>query len=226
MTVHLQRDLDSIRRQLMEVGALVEEATNKAITALIDRRTELVDGVIEGDSLIDEKEVQVEEACLKALALHQPVAIDLRYIVVVMKVNNDLERMGDLASNIAARAAYLSTHEPLDLPIDVRKMAKTVQSMLHDSLDALVRSDTTLARGVLRADDLVDDFLKQMFDGMQRTMVEDSSTVKRAVHYLSAARHLERIADLATNIAEDVIYMSDGEVIRHGLSNSVGSETD
>ncbi len=224
MTIHLHRDLDDIKKQLMDVGALVEQAIRDATTALLDRRIELVERVQAADDAIDAKEVQVEETCLKALALHQPVAVDLRYIVVVMKVNNDLERMGDLAGNIAARAAYLAAHEPLELPVDLREMVGVVQRMVRDCLDALVRSDIALARAVLAADDTVDDFNREMFTRMQDDMMADPQKVKRAVHYLSASRHLERIADLATNVAEDVIYMTEGEVIRHGRALSVGSD--
>jgi len=224
MTIHLHRDLNEIRKQLLEVGALVEEATHKAITALMERRTDLAAEVRAGDDRIDAREVQVEEACLKVLALHHPVAVDLRYIVTVMKVNNDLERMGDLATNIAARAEYLANHPPLELSVDLRAMCTTVQRMVRQSLDALVRSDARLAREVLRSDDDVDQFNRETYDAAQDLMMQDPSTVRRAVHTLSASRHLERIADLATNIAEDVIYMQEGEVVRHRISNSVGSE--
>ena len=218
MTIHFRRDLDEIKKLLLEVGTLVEQATNKAITALLERREELAAEVQAGDRLIDRKEVQVEELCLKSLALHQPVAADLRFIVVVMKVYNDLERMGDLASNIADRAAYLARHPQLAVPLDFRQMAETVRGMVRDSLDSLVRFDTALAREVLASDDEVDRFNREMWQTLEQTMVEDSSAVQRALHFLSASRHLERIGDLATNIAEDVIYMVDGEVIRHRYS--------
>ena len=222
MTVHFRRDLDEIKKHLLEVGALVEEATKKAITALLERRQELSTEVKEGDKIIDRKEVQVEELCLKLLALHQPVAADLRFIVVVMKVNNDLERMGDLASNIADRAANLASLPQLTVPLDLRAMAQRVESMVRSSLDSLVRCDTALARQVMQADDEVDNVNREMWDKLQTIMMNDASTVQRALHFLSASRHLERIADLATNIAEDVIYMVEGEVIRHRLANYVG----
>lgn len=221
MTAHFFRDLDDIKKHLLEVGALVEEATNNAITALIERREELALQVKEGDRVIDQKEVQVEELCLKSLALHQPVAADLRFIVVVMKVNNDLERMGDLASNIASRAAYLATHPQLEIPEDFRIMADGARTMVRKSLDCLVNCDTALAREVLASDDEVDRINKAMFDAMQEKMIQDSSTIRCGIHFLSASRHLERIADLATNIAEDVIYMVDGEVIRHQTAHHV-----
>jgi phosphate transport system protein len=219
MTIHFRRDLDEIKKNLLEVGALVEEAANNAIIALLDRREDLAREVKDGDRAIDRKEVQVEELCLKSLALHQPVAADLRFIVVVMKVNNDLERMGDLASNIAGRAADLARHPKLRVPVDLRAMAEKVRSMVRDSLDSLVRCDTDLSRAVLDADDEVDELNKQMWDELQNMMMKDAATIQRGLHFLSASRHLERIADLATNIAEDVIYMVDGEVVRHGLAS-------
>jgi len=222
MTIHFRRDLDEIKKHLLEVGSLVEEAANNAIIALLERREDLAREVKEGDRAVDRKEVQVEELCLKSLALHQPVAADLRFIVVVMKVNNDLERMGDLASNIASRAADLATEPKLQVPVDLRAMAEKVRCMVRDSLDSLVRCDTDLARSVLDADDEVDELNREMWAELQKMMMEDASTVRRGLHFLSASRHLERIADLATNIAEDVIYMVDGEVVRHGLASPAG----
>ncbi|RMG10799.1 MAG: phosphate transport system regulatory protein PhoU [Planctomycetota bacterium] len=215
MTRHLNRDLEHLERQILELGAFVEEALNKATLALIDRRPELAQEVIDGDQAIDEKEVEVEEECLKILALHQPLATDLRFIVAALKVNNDLERMGDLACNVAERALYLSTHEPLGVPLDFDRMVAATRSMVSDSLRALVNQDASLARNVCERDDEVDAINKQMFVVLQEKMIEDPAAIKRAVHTLSASRHLERIADLATNIAEDVVFMVSGDVIRH-----------
>jgi phosphate transport system protein len=215
MPIHFHRDKEHLKRELLELGMLVEEATIKAIRALVDRHLELAEEVMMGDDRVDEKEVRVEEECLKVLALHQPVANDLRFIVALMKVNNDLERMGDIAVNIAERAAYIAVHDPLDVQLDFRSMADAVQRMVRDSLDCLVRMDTALARKVTRADDEVDAYNRQMFVVLQRVMESDPKSVQRAVHLLSCSRHLERIADLATNIAEDVIFMVDGEVVRH-----------
>ena len=216
MPKHLERDLERLRKQILEVGSLVEEAIDRAIRALMERRAEIARDVIDGDCAIDAREVEVEEHCLKILALHQPVAVDLRFIVAVMKVNNDLERMGDLAANIAERAAYISTQDAIRLPVGLSEMAKTARTMVRQSLDALVNMDVELARGVLRRDDEVDAANREMFDTLQRVMHDDPSTIERAVQALSASRNLERIADHATNIAEDVIFMIEGEVIRHG----------
>ncbi len=215
MTAHLQRDLARLREEILSMGSLVEEATNKAINALVKRDAALAAEVVDADGRIDDKEVQVEEDCLKLLALHQPVAVDLRFIITCLKVNNDLERMGDLAVNIAERARYLARHTPLATPLDLTAMADKVRGMVRDSLDALVRQDMVLARDVLARDDEVDEANRSMFDILQGVMTADPSTVKRAIALLSSSRYLERLADHATNIAEDVIFMGEGEIIRH-----------
>ena len=222
MAIHLLRDLEHLKKQVLAVGALVEEATDKAIAALVDRRPGLAEEVIHGDDKIDRKEVEVEEECLKMLALHQPVAADLRFIITVLKVNNDLERMGDLAVNVAERAAFLSTHEPLSLRVDFPSMGDLVRGMLRDALDALVRLDTDMARSVWSRDDQVDAANRTIRESIEDLMESDSSTVERALHTLSASRNLERIADHATHIAEDVLFMGLGEVARHRFRYYIG----
>ncbi len=215
MSIHLQKDLEHLEKELLILSSMVEDATNKAILALVDRRLELARQVMREDDRINHREVLIEEECLKMLALHQPVAADLRFIVAVLKVNNDLERMGDLAVNIAERAAYLTTQEPLQVSLDFPKMAEGVRAMVRESLDALSNMNPRLARHVLTMDDEIDEANRGMFDILQELMQRDPSTIVRAVHLLSASRHLERIADLATNIAQDVVYMSEGRLIRH-----------
>ena len=212
---HLVRDLDQLKREVLVMGNYVEESIDRAIEALLNRDQVLAERVMSGDDVLDEKEVAIEEACLKVLALHQPVAHDLRFIVAVMKVNNDLERMGDIAVNIAKRAACLAVEPPLGGPLDFAAMTEKVQTMVRGSLDALVNLDTQLARRVLIQDDDVDTMNRRMFRVLQDMMAGKPGTVERAVHTLSVSRHLERIADLATNIAEDVVFMVDGEIIRH-----------
>jgi len=224
MSKHLQRDLEHLKKLILTLGSMVEEASNQAIAALVDRRPELAEQVMAGDDEIDRREVELEEECLKILALHQPVAADLRYIVAVMKVNNDLERMGDLAVNIAERAMFLSTHEPLELVLDFTNMVDKTRGMVRQALDALVHKNTDLARLVCRKDDEVDELNRRMFDVLQELIVQDPATIERAIHTLSVARHLERIADLATNIAEDVVFMVEGEVIRHRTEDYRNSE--
>lgn len=216
MSRHLQRDLDQLKKDILQLGNLVETAINNAIISLNDRRPELAEQVIEEENRIDEKEVSIEEECLKVLALHQPVAMDLRFIVVVLKVNNDLERMGDFAVNIAKRAIFLSSEAPISSPIEfTEKMSVDIRTMVSNSLDAMVKLDVDLARSVIAMDNEVDDINRQMYVEFQTLVENDPSTIKRALGLLSTSRYLERIADLATNIAEDVIFMVEGEVIRH-----------
>ena len=215
MPIHLQRDLEQLAKHILSLGALVEEATSHAIEAVAHRRPELAEQVLTGDDRIDDREVQIEIECLKMLALHQPVAADLRYIVAVLKVNNDLERMGDIAVNVAERALWMAGHEPLSVTLDFVTMGELVRRMVRDCLDALVRRDVDVARRVIQDDDKVDFMHKEMFEILEREMMRAPESVPAAVHGLSTSRHLERLADLATNIAEDVIFLVDGEVVRH-----------
>jgi phosphate transport system protein len=215
MSKHFQRDLDRLREQLLTEGSLVENATNRAITALTHRQPDLADAVLDADDEIDALEVQIEEECLKILALHQPVAADLRYVIAVMKVNNDLERMGDQAVNIAERAIMLAQRPPLDVPLQIERMAEVAQKMVQVSLDAVVHLDVDLARSVGEMDDEVDEIHREMFRVVQDRIRQSPDVVEVAIASLSASRDLERIADLATNIAEDVIFTVLGEVVRH-----------
>ncbi len=216
MSLHLQRDLDALKKEILQLGNLVESAINTAILALNNREASLGMKVASLEQEINEKEVYIEEECLKILALHQPVAVDLRFIVVVLKVNNDLERMGDFADNIAKRAMFLSTQEPIpvfrefvsDLPVLVR-------SMVRKSLDALVTLDVDLANTVIEMDDQVDEINRRMYSEVQKIIHNDVSKTEVAISLLSSSRYMERIADLSTNIAEDVLFMVEGKVIRH-----------
>ncbi len=215
MSMLLHREIDHLKKKLLTMGAVIEDSIAKAIKALVERDETLAQAVIEADKRIDEMEVEVEEECLKILALHQPVAADLRYVIAVMKMNNDLERMGDLAAHIAKRVIYLSTHEPIDIPIDFPTMAEKAQLMVKMCLDSLVNADSNLARTVCEKDDEVDE-LREEYDALiheyLQKMPENSKTL---MNYGSIARHLERLGDMATNVAEDVIYMVEGEIIRH-----------
>ncbi|MCE5323783.1 phosphate signaling complex protein PhoU [bacterium] len=215
MSTHLQREIDKLKKKILFMGAEVEDSLSKAVESLVTRNPDLADEVIKSDEEMDQLEVEIEEECLKILALHQPVAIDLRYVVAILKINNDLERIGDLGVNIAERAAYLSSHTPIDLPLDFRGMAELTQLMLKRSLDALVNLDTNLARQVRASDDEVDAMNRHMYKLLEDYIRENPDRVSEAFHLLSTSRHLERIADQATNIAEDVIYMSEGEIVRH-----------
>ena len=215
MTAHLRREIDNLKKKILFMGAEVEDSVRKAVDALIRRDTQLAEAVLNSDEEMDQLEVEIEEECLKILALHQPVAVDLRYVVAVLKINSDLERIGDMAVNIAERATYLSTHPPIDLPLDFKGMAEKAQLMLKESLDALVESDTHLARQVRASDDEVDQIHAHMYKLIEDYLRGHPDRIAQAMHLLSASRHLERVADGATNIAEDVIYMVEGEIVRH-----------
>lgn len=219
MSKHLTREMDRLERKILTLGTMVEESINKAIISLVSRRPQLAEEVINGDELIDQREVELEEDCLKVLALHQPVAVDLRFIVATIKVNGVLERMGDLAQNIAQCAVDLAGLAPLDAPIDMLAMVDKVRSMVRRSLKALVEMDTALALEVCRSDDVVDEFRDEIDAVLTEIMQSRPETVERGVLTMSAVRHLERIADQATNIAEDVVFMVEGDIIRHNRRN-------
>jgi phosphate transport system protein len=215
MPKHLQNDLERLKKSVLDIGTTVEEALSNAITTLNQRDRALAEAVIEGDHQIDRKEVWIEEDCLKILALHQPVAKDLRYVVAVLKLNNDLERVGDLAVNIAQRTLSLTSMEPVLIPEDLFLMARKATEMVKRSFDSLIESDTHLATEVCVADDEVDGLNRRLFAMLQEKIKKTPERMEQYIHLLSVTRYLERIADQATNIAEDVIYMVEGEVVRH-----------
>ena len=215
MPKHLLREIENLKRELLALGAMVELSVREATLAIEKRDGALARDVIDKDIKIDQKEVEVEEDCLKVLALHQPVAIDLRFIIAVLKINNDLERIGDLAVNIAERAVFLATQPKADISFDFTGMALKAQTMLKKSLDALVNLNADLARDCLASDDEIDYMNRQMYIIVQEAICAHPEQAESLIHLLSSSRHLERIADHATNIAEDVIYMIEGEIIRH-----------
>ncbi len=216
MSLHLQRDLEKLKKEILKLGTMVESAINNAILALNNREMSYVDEVLKHEDFINEMEVKIEEDCLKILALHQPVAGDLRFIVVSLKVNNDLERMGDFAKNIAKRARELMQQEPIPtLPEFVNELPNLVRTMVRNSLDALVKLDVNLAREVIAMDDKVDEINRAMYDEVTRVASENPAKTEVAISLLSTSRYMERIGDLSTNIAEDVIFMVEGRVIRH-----------
>jgi phosphate transport system protein len=212
---HLLRDLDSLQRSLVAMASAAEEAVYKAIRALKERQTELANAVLDGEDEIDELENRIEEECLKMLALHQPVATDLRRIVVALRIINDLERVGDLAQDIAERAVALARLPQIPVPHQLQKMTDLTLSMVRQSLDSFVNLDTRLARAVCRLDDEVDQYNLEMIDILIRLMKSSGDSVEAGLSMFSAVRHLERIADHATNIAEEVVYLVEGEQIRH-----------
>lgn len=215
MSRHLQRDLESLERHLLAQSSIVEEMTHKASRAIQKYEPDLVAEIMDREELVDEEEVHIEEACLKILALHQPVAVDLRRTATILKINNDLERIADLAVNIAERAQKLARHSGLEVPEEFDRMARLAISMVQDSLDALVNLDTRIAQDVCQRDDEVDTLNREVIGEMRHVMRSQPALIEAALYLFSASRHVERIADHATNIAEDVIYLVDGEIARH-----------
>jgi len=215
MKHHLHREIDKLKTMLLSLGTDVEESVYKSVQALDKRDVRQAEQVISGDQPIDRFEVYLEEECLKILALYQPVAIDLRFVIAVLKINNDLERIGDLAVNIAERAVHLSKEEPVEVPFDFVGMAEKVRGMLKQSLDALVNLDPRAARDVCAADDEIDAIHKNAYPLISEAITRHPHQIAPLLQYLGVSRYLERIADHATNIAEDVIYMADGDIVRH-----------
>ncbi len=216
MSLHLQRDLEALKKELLQLSNLVESAINSAILALHNRETVHAERVLRIEQEINEKEVFIEEECLKLLALHQPVAVDLRFIVAVLKVDNDLERMGDFAKNIAKRALDLVNLPPVPISTEfVNELPDLVRTMVRKSLDSLVTLDTELARNVIKMDKRVDEINAMMYKEVEKMIHEDVNRTVVALNLLSCSRHMERIADLSTNIAEDVLFMVEGKVMRH-----------
>lgn len=215
MTKHLQRDMDSIHREILGLSSMVEEAIDKAGRALRERRIDLADEVIRNDEEIDQREVHVEEECLKILALHQPVAVDLRRIATVLKVNSDLERIADLAVNIAERVRALARYPDFPIPGKLERMTDLATLMVRNSLDSFVNLDSQAARRICLLDEEVDRYNREVIDELRSLMESQPALVQPALHCFSASRHVERIADHATNIAEDVIYLVEGEIARH-----------
>jgi phosphate transport system protein len=212
---HLQRELEKIEHKLHDLSAMAAESVQRAVRAFEERQPALAKDVMDNDMVIDDAEVDIEEDCLKILALYQPVASDLRFIVAVLKMNSDLERIGDLAAHIAERAYFLAQQDPADLPFDFAKMADLVQTMLKESLKALIDQDTALARHVIHQDHHVDQLHRQFYGQAEAIALEDPSLIRLLFPCMTIARHLERIADHATNIAEDVIYLVEGDIMRH-----------
>jgi phosphate transport system protein len=215
MAKHLERDLEALHDDVLALAGAVEKAIGRAVRALQQRDAELAGQVVAGDDQIDEQDNLIEEKCLTMLALHQPVARDLRRIAAVLKINSDLERMGDLAVDIAERALRLAELPPVAVPQKLQQMTELTTGMVRQSLDAFVRLDTGLARRVCRLDDEVDRHNAEIIQELIEVMRSSPALVPQALSLFSAARHLERIADHATNIAEDVIYLVEGEIVRH-----------
>jgi len=220
MTKHFERELDWLKKELLELSALVEENVVKSIKSLKNRDESLAREVINGDDVVDHSEVALEEQCLKILALHQPVAGDLRFIISTLKINNELERIADLAVNIAERSLVIMRQKVIDAPFDFTHMSQKSRFMLARSIESLIKMDITLAHEVCQADDEVDEINREVYQRVYQLIKENPDNVEILINYVSVSRHLERIADYATNIAEDVIYLVEGKIIRHQPDDS------
>ena len=215
METHFRKELEELKENLIRMATMVEEAINNAVQSLVRRDSDLAQKAFEAEDKINTMDIDINTECLNLLALRQPMAIDLRFITSALKIITDLERMGDQAINIAERAVSLNQEPQIKPYIDIPKMAEIAQSMVKDVLDAFVNGDSKLARSVCERDDLVDGLNDQVFRELLTYMMSDPKTIKRAVQLMIVCRCLERIADHATNIAEDVIFMVDALVIKH-----------
>ena len=212
---HFQSELEQLKARLLEMGGLAEEQVRQAVKGLVDRDRDLIARVLTGDGPLNALHIEVDNRCFTLLALHQPMAVDLRAIVAAVKINTDLERVGDLAINIAEAAQRAVTHPPVKKLIDIPRMAAIAQRMLRDALDAFVRRDMDLAQHVLNEDDALDALKTQIFRELLTHMLADPTTIEPALDLVLVSRHLERIGDHATNVAEDVIFMVSARDVRH-----------
>jgi phosphate transport system protein len=212
---HFQRELGTLKERLLAMGGLAEDRVRTAMQALVDRDDRLIEDVLNGDMPVNALHIEIDDLCLKLLALHSPMAADLRGIMAAIKINSDLERVGDMAVNIGEAARRYASHPPVKKLIDSPRMASTAQRMLRDALDSYVRGDMQLAQRVLDEDDVLDGLKTQVFRELLTFMLQDPSTIEPALDLILISRHLERIGDHATNIAEDVIFMVSGRDVRH-----------
>lgn len=215
MSVHLQREIENLKKSLLSLCALVEDQLESAVAALLERDEAKAQRVLERDAEVDQREVEVEEECLKALALHQPVACDLRFLVSVLKMNKDLERIGDMAVNIARKAITVAAYSDVHVPFDLAGMWQKARAMLRDSIGALINRDAPLAQGVCARDAEVNRMKKEIRRQSEDLLRAQPNRVSVWLALLAVARNLERIADHAVNIAEDVIYLVEGRIVRH-----------
>jgi phosphate transport system protein len=220
---HFEEELQALKNRLLNMGALVEERVHDATNALIERRPDTAERIIASDQDVNDLQIEIDERCLRLLALQQPMASDLRLITAAMKINADLERIGDQAVNIAEQAVRILAHPPLKPLIDLPRMAEISERMTRESLDAFVRKDAKLARAILARDDEVDQLKDQVFRVLLTYMMADPGTIERALGLILVSRHLERIADHATNIAEDVIFVVEAKDVRHHHEERPGS---
>jgi len=215
---HFREELEALQGRLLEMGGLAEERVRAAVHGLVARDPAAINKVLSGDEPVNQLHIEVDNRCFRLLALHQPMATDLRAIVAAVKINTDLERVGDLAVNIAEASKRYIGHAPVKQLIDIPQMGDIAQAMLRDALDAYVKRDTELAHRVLNEDDRLDSLKTQVFRDLLTHMLQNQSTVEPALDLILVSRHLERIGDHATNIAEDVIFMVSALDVRHHLA--------
>src|SRR6187397_631321 len=217
---HFQDELEQLKNRLLEMGGLAEEKVRLAVQGLVERDHHVIDQVLTGDQPVNALHIEIDNRCFTLLALYQPMAADLRTIVAAVKINTDLERVGDLAVNIAEAARRYVVHAPVKKLIDIPRMATIAQTMLRDALDAFVRRDTELAQQVLNEDDRLDSLKTQIFRELLTYMLQDPTTIEPALDLILVSRHLERIGDHATNVAEDVIFIVSARDVRHHASDT------
>lgn len=218
---HFAEELDTLKQRLLVMGGLAEERVRAATRALVDRDHERIHEVIRGDEAINRLQLEIDDRCFKLLALHQPMAVDLRVIVAAVKINGDLERVGDLAVNIAEATERYIAHPPVKVLIDLPRMADLAQQMLREALDAFVAQDIGAAQRVLAQDDVIDELKDQIFRELLTYMLGNPRTIEPAIELILVSRHLERIGDHATNIAEDVIFIVEARDVRHHAADRV-----
>jgi phosphate transport system protein len=221
---HFDQELQGLKDALLAMGGRAEAVVQKSVEALKRRDPALSEEIFDDDGVIDRLEIDIDERCVSLLALRQPMAVDLRFIMGVLKISNDLERVGDHAVNIAGCSKRLLAEPPLKPLVDIPRMADLASSMLRDALDAFVRRDAVAARHVIGRDDEVDNLNQQLFRELVTFMVEDNKTITRAMELVLVARNLERVADLATNVAEEVVFIAEARIIKHHADERVGND--
>ncbi|HNZ28413.1 MAG: hypothetical protein BWY84_00284 [Candidatus Aerophobetes bacterium ADurb.Bin490] len=217
MERHFDEELEALKKNILKMASMVDDAVHKSVESLVDMDIEMAEKLIEDDQIIDLLEVQIDRQCLELLAKRQPLAVDLRFITSLQKINNDLERIGDLAINVAHASIYLSKHPPLKPLVDIPKMEEETRKMLRQAVSAIVEKNPAAAREICLKDSEIDSLYVQVFREILTYMMEDNNNIKRGIRLILVAKHIERMADHVTNIAEDVVYMLEGKTIKHHI---------
>ena len=217
MERHFDEELEALKKNVLKMASMVDDAVHKSVESLVDMDVEMVEKLIEDDQIIDLLEVEIDRQCLELLAKRQPMAVDLRFITSLQKINNDLERIGDLAINVAHASIYLAKHPPLKPLVDIPKMEEETRKMLRQAISAIVEKNSAAARQICLKDSEIDSLYVQVFREILTYMMEDNNNIKRGIRLILVAKHIERMADHVTNIAEDVVYMLEGKTIKHHI---------